>query len=683
MSTELALQTIQPQAQRPSLNLSDMLIMLFKHKWQILLFGIAGLAAAVAAYFALPHTYEAQAKLLVRYVVDKSAVDGLDDSQVRTSDQHRENVINSEVEILSTPDLAMQVASAIGVDRILHGNGPNPTLIGAARSIQKALTVTPVRGTDIISLSYTNTDPQLAVRVLQEFVDQYFDKHLEIHRSVGEFEFATREADQLKARLIQTEEDLKQLKSKAGISSLTEITTTLNSELVKGQQELDSAKAEFAAQQARVKQIESWIAGGGTVLSNTARLDPSSEIIHEYQALVSRATYLRQTVTELLSRYTAENRIVIAKQALLKVLEKQQLDLEKQFPSLIARLPAASPESLRFDLGSEKAQLAATEARIEALKTRLSGLQDRAKTVWDLGPQIAQLEREREVEEKNYKYYESSVEKARIDEALNPAKMPNISVVQKPALAEKASGVGRQKIVLGVAGAGLVVGIAIALLNELLFDRSVKRRREIETQLRIPLLLSIPYLADGRLRLHMQNAGVASVSSANGSSNVAAWESDHFIRPFCEALRDRLVLYFERKKMTKTPKLVALTGCSRGAGASTIAAGLAAALSETCEGEVLLVDKEIDPKRFYALVTEYKASDFAYVIFDIPSLSSTSSTLAMASLMDKVLLVVEAEVSNREVVKRAYAELVSAQANVSAIFNKGRSYGPKWLESEL
>jgi Mrp family chromosome partitioning ATPase len=173
------------------------------------------------------------------------------------------------------------------------------------------------------------------------------------------------------------------------------------------------------------------------------------------------------------------------------------------------------------------------------------------------------------------------------------------------------------------------------------------------------------------------------VSAANGSPNVAAWESDHFIRPFCEALRDRLVLYFERKRMTKTPKLVALTGCSRGAGASTIAAGLAAALSETCEGEVLLVDKQIDPKRFYALVGEYKASDFEYVIFDIPSLSSTSATLAMASLMDKVLLVVEAEVSNREVVKRAYAELVSAQANVSAIFNKGRSYGPKWLESEF
>jgi uncharacterized protein involved in exopolysaccharide biosynthesis len=329
MSTELALQRFEPQAQRPSLNLSDMLIMLFKHKWQILLFGTAGIAAAVAAYFVLPHLYEAQAKLLVRYVVDKSAVDAIDDPQVRTPDQHREDLINSEVEILTTPDLASQVAEAVGVDRLVHGDGVKPTPIDAARSILKGLDVTPVRGTDIISLSYKNVNPELAVRVLQELVDKYFDRHLEIHRSVGEFEFATREADRLKASLIQTEEALKQLKAKAGISSLSEITATINSELVKGQQELDSAKAEFAAQQARVKQIEAWIAGGSASQSKAARLDPSAEIIHQYQALVNRVGYLRQSVTELLSRYTPENRIVKAKQAQLKVLENQQLDLEK------------------------------------------------------------------------------------------------------------------------------------------------------------------------------------------------------------------------------------------------------------------------------------------------------------------------------------------------------------------
>jgi hypothetical protein len=50
--------------------------------------------------------------------------------------------------------------------------------------------------------------------------------------------------------------------------------------------------------------------------------------------------------------------------------------------------------------------------------------------------------------------------------------------------------------------------------------------------------------------------------------------------------------------------------------------------------------------------------------------------------MDTMLLIVEAEKSNRYVVKRAYTQL-AAKTNVSVVFNKSRSYGPKWLEGEI
>jgi len=712
------------EPQNTGMNFHDMLFILFRYKWMILIFTTVGIVAAVALYFHLPRYYQADAEVFVRYVVDKSAVDSPDDAAVKTSGSDDDNAINSEVEILTTLDLATQVAQAIGVDRLFRGTQDDPTLIEAAgnlatqvthalgvdklfggtqakatkaieakptltdagRYILSGLKVTPVRGSDIISISYKNKDPELALQVLQQLLPLYFDKHLEIHRSTGAYEFVNRETDRLRTRLMQSEEELKQLKAKAGISSLAEITATLSSQLVKGQEELDAAKADFAAQDARVKQIENWLAGAGVTPQDSATREPSSEIIHEYQALASRVTFMRQSVIEMQARYTPENPLVKVKQALLDNLEKQQWDLEKKFPNLVARLPAGSQSlSLQSDLGAEKAQLAATAAKIDALETRQRGLQDKAKTIWDLGPQIAQLERQKDVDEKNYTYYAASLEKARIDEALNPSRMPNLTVVQKPVLADKASGV-RQKLVLGVGGSGLAFGIAIAMLKELLLDRSVRRRRELELGLRIPLLLSIPHFGrNGQLRLRMNNGDEDSLGagSENGSSNLAPWENYHPVRPFCEALRDRLVLYFESNRMTHKPKLVGLTGCSAGAGASTIAAGLAASLSEMCDGKVLLVDKDFNPRRFYAMIGELKASDFEYVIVDMPSLSGTSSTLAMAGFMDKVLLVVEAEVSNREVVKRAYAELAAAKANVAAIFNKIRSYGPKWLESEV
>src|SRR5207253_9237884 len=81
---------------------------------------------------------------------------------------------------------------------------------------------------------------------------------------------------------------------------------------------------------------------------------------------------------------------------------------------------------------SEKAQVAGIEAKVEILKARLRDIQQRIKQLSELGPQMEELERKRELDEANYKYFAASLEKARIDEALDPSKMPNISAVQQP-----------------------------------------------------------------------------------------------------------------------------------------------------------------------------------------------------------------------------------------------------------
>jgi uncharacterized protein involved in exopolysaccharide biosynthesis len=687
MSTELALQTLEQDAPPSSLNLSDMLFILFRHKWKIIFCATAGIFAATAAYFFVPPLYESQAKLLVRYVVEKSSIDPLDSSSAVPGGSQGAILINSEVEILNSRDLIEEVVDTIGIKRLLRGPGGKDPKDEAVRGILADLRVTAIKESNIISVSYKNRDPELAVRVLQELVRLYFEKHLEVHRSTGAFDFVRQEADQLRERLNQTEKALKQLQDSAGIISPAETAASLDAELVKSQQELSAASAEFAAQQARVTEIERGLAWAQTEQSaNNATQQVSSEVIQEYQALVGRLTHLRQTETDLLARYRPESRIVQVKHAQIEELDMQRQSLEKKYPGLLETVPAApSSQSARRDLVSEKAQLEALKAKTEALKSRVSTVQARLKTASEIGPQIAELQRRKEVEEASYKYYETSLEKARIDERLDPARIPNISVVQRPLTAEKYSK-DKRTTVLGLALGGGMAGLAIALLIELVLDRSVKRPLEFEARLSIPLLLSIPHFGrNGHSRLRLHNAGREPLADPEESAslNIDPWESDHFIRPFCEALRDRLILEFEFKRMTHKPKLVAVTGISEGAGASTLAAGLAASLSELSKGRVLLVDEPFDPKRFFGLIAEFKAGDFDYVIFDMPTLSNTSTTVPMAGFMDKVLLVVEAEVSNREIVKRAYAGLAATKADVSAVLNKSRSHGPRWLQTDF
>ena len=82
--------------------------------------------------------------------------------------------------------------------------------------------------------------------------------------------------------------------------------------------------------------------------------------------------------------------------------------------------------------------------------------------------------------------------------------------------------------------------------------------------------------------------------SKKSSAAMPPWDPRHALRPFYDTLRDRLITYFEVKNLTHNPKLVALTSCGDSAGVTSTAAGFAAALSETGEGNVLLVDMNVE-----------------------------------------------------------------------------------------
>jgi Mrp family chromosome partitioning ATPase len=185
--------------------------------------------------------------------------------------------------------------------------------------------------------------------------------------------------------------------------------------------------------------------------------------------------------------------------------------------------------------------------------------------------------------------------------------------------------------------------------------------------------------------------------------------------------------------LTHKPKLVAVTSCNAGAGVTTTAAGLAASLSETGDGNVLLVNMNVEngeahhfykgklsqdleqvldgekrndarvqdrlyvaressgqdalprvlPKRFGNLVPKLKASDYDYIIFDMPAVTQVSMTLRLARFMDLVLVVLESEKTDRDVAKRAVSLLSESKTNVGVVLNKAKSYFPKHLQQEL
>src|SRR6202007_987968 len=98
---------------------------------------------------------------------------------------------------------------------------------------------------------------ELARVVLDELVTRYFDKHLEVHRSLGAFAFVHEQTEKVRAQLAQTEEQLRSLKANAGVLSLDENMASINARKSKAMEELLVSEAELSAQQARVREMES------------------------------------------------------------------------------------------------------------------------------------------------------------------------------------------------------------------------------------------------------------------------------------------------------------------------------------------------------------------------------------------------------------------------------------------
>ncbi|MBI2924453.1 MAG: hypothetical protein HYY24_01980 [Verrucomicrobia bacterium] len=718
-----------------SLNLADAYYVLFRHKWKITGFAAAGALIALIIFVTGTPVFRSEAKVLIRYVLESKSVPGLgDDAQLTSPGKGGDNIINSEVEILTSWDLALQVADAVGPEKILANQGGGTDRYRAAGMIRGGLTVEVPKKSNILKVTLAFPDRELPQPLLSKLIEAYLNKHAQVHLAAGiHDEFLSKHTDQLRSRLGTTEDEIRKLKTRLGVISLEDSKRAFSEEIARIRQDLFSAQFELAERQATLKGLEPAATPGDGVQSAAQR-----ERVNTYKSLTSLLTNVRNQESQLLARFTEEHPLVASARRQITETEKQIARLEAENPNLalLGAQTSGSPQS-QFDPVTEARRLTALSARINSLTNRLEQIRLEASGLEDAAPAIRQLERKREIEEANYRRYSTALDQARVDDAMGPGKVSNVSIVQAPAPP------GRDMaLVLKPAGialaVGLLGGIALALLIEFFLDQSLRRPFEVETRLQLPLFLSIPSVSsNGHFRMpFLKKKAVPTADAASAGvteTSLTPNGSTDRLRPYFDALRDRLIMEFQIKNMTHKPKLVAVTSSGKGAGVSTIAGGLASALSETGDGNVLLVDMNLDqgaaqpyhrgkpacslsealehekrdsalvqenlyvvlardarstkpnvlPKQLTNIVPKLKASDYDYIIFDMPAVSQTSVTPKLAGLMDMVLMVVESEKAHRDGAERAKRLLAEAEASVAVVFNKHRPYVPPKLLPEF
>ncbi len=748
----------QSEPSEGGISIGDIYFVLFRRKWVILTCALAGILAGGILLLLKPPQYQSEAKLYIRYVVESQVPTASgSDTSMRSPDAGGAAILNTEAEILTSLDLANEVVSAIGAEKILGSKAGSvaDTNAAAAMVMANLIPELPYRGS-VIHLSFQHPDPVIAQSVLGEIIGAYFKKHAEMHQGTGMVgDFLTEETKRLRAELDETDRQLKEAKRSAGIISIEDSHKASAEFISKVRQELLGAEADLAEHRAVLKQM------GGVVPTHTEDTDNSASvppgIALDYRTICKLLSQAQQKEQDDLLKYPETSPFMVEVRNQITKAEASKKHLEDQYPALtnvsVAAVSVGPASTSGIDQNAEIVKVAALEARTNSLHFQLDHAMADAAKVDEMETPISDLQRRKEVQEANLRRFLGSLEQSQIDRELGVGSSGNISIVQSPSPPIKARPKSvKKKVAMAVAG-GFGAGLAFAFLMELLVDRTIKRSVEVEKKLHLPLFISIPdasangsangshkpapanqkLLANG----HDEDDELAVVPigsrGATNGNGIAPWDRRHALHRFYEGLRDRLIVNFEVRNLTHSPKLVAVTSCHKGAGVSTIAAGLAASLSETGDGNVLLVDMNFEqgaaqqfykgkpgcgledaletetrsnalvegnlyvatervgdgrlprvvPRRFANLMPKLKASDYDYIIFDMPPVSQTSVTPRLAQLMDMVLLVIEAEKTNQDVVKQAKALLAESRANVSAVLNKTHTYVPKQLHQDV
>ncbi len=333
----------QSMNQRSRLTIDDVYYVLFKHKWKIIICSAAGLLGAVALVAFRPPVYQSEAKLFIRYVLDSKSPSPTPDDSRMISSYDGQSVINSEIEILNSLDLAEQVVDTIGADKILAKVGGGADRIRAANIVRKGLVVEVPTKSNVMRILFQHPDPDIVQPVLTVLIDSYFKKHAEIHQAFGVVDdYLSQETDQLRAQLAQTEEELRQARNKAGVISLEDSKKDYTDQIARIRQEMFDAEAELAEHQAALKAI----APAAPVSAGPTNAEPAAASlpIDEYRSISSRVDELWKKEQELAAQFTDENALVKGIREQIAEAEQSKRTLEEKYPALTRLgVPVSNP----------------------------------------------------------------------------------------------------------------------------------------------------------------------------------------------------------------------------------------------------------------------------------------------------------------------------------------------------
>ena len=246
-----------------SFTLRDFVAIGFRHKRLLILCFGTLLVGTIVAALMMPPKYQAVTKILVKRERVDPVVTPQRSDNMQVKEDISEEELNSEIELIESDDVLRQTVMTCG----LQQRKSMLSYIGIKRSeeekISKAilrlkadLHVELLKKSNIISLSYSSSNPKAAAHVLDVLSNAYIDQHLAVHRPAGQVKFFEQETDRYRQNLAEAESQLKKFADEQGGVAPTLARDMTLQKLNDFSATLESTRAEMASTEQRIRDLE-------------------------------------------------------------------------------------------------------------------------------------------------------------------------------------------------------------------------------------------------------------------------------------------------------------------------------------------------------------------------------------------------------------------------------------------
>jgi uncharacterized protein involved in exopolysaccharide biosynthesis len=493
--TESKLQST-PGAATPDPSLRDLLTPLFRRKRLLALAFGGTLLGAICATLILSNRYEASMEILVnRERLDPMVTSEATIQTSPTPPPVTEEEINSEVEMLKSPDLLSEVVLANNLQTKEKERVSNQLLprredawyvAKAAERLGKKLDIGPVKKTDMIAVNYASADRQLAYGVLNKLANLYMERHAAVHRPTGSSEFFAKETEKYHKALADSEMRLASFGKEMGVAAPDIERTDMAQQVVNSVAALHQAQQTIAADQQRIVE-------DGARMKATPERSPTQRVSNSASILLQQlgANLLASKIkrTQLALKYDPSYPLV--KEADQEIAQTQAAIEEAQKDSYLNQTTDRDPtyELLREDVAKTQVDLAFQLATRRELEQSIRSMQRQMVDLDQNALQQADLVREVKANEANYLLYLSKREQERTSDALDEKRIGNVAIAIPPTLPVLPEYSPFLLLTISLFAA-VFVSVGAAFVAEYL-DPSFRTPAEVIEILRIPVLASV------------------------------------------------------------------------------------------------------------------------------------------------------------------------------------------------